>query len=56
MDDVPKFEKTLHRVVVDADRYTRRPVPVGKVDAAEWIRASFRAIKRDGQRLLGETT
>jgi hypothetical protein len=52
-DEVPKFEGIFHRVVLDADRYTIGTLPTGKVDAGQWIKASFRAIVRDGQRLLG---
>jgi hypothetical protein len=53
-DEVPPFEKLFHRFVMDADHYTVGPLAAGKLDPAEWIKASFRAITRDGQRLLGE--
>jgi hypothetical protein len=51
--DIEGYSKSAHVIVYDVDRYTMTPLSLGKVDGAEWVKATYRTAVRDGERLLG---
>ncbi len=51
--DVEPLSKESHRLVVDFDYYTRKPVGIGQLESREWIKQVNHVIRRDSSVFMG---